>query len=315
MSTAKEAVSEAETSVTLDTTVTKWSSAVVASLIAGTAMGLPMQFVMEIMPTVGALYGYESVAAGWVAHLFHSAVFGVIFAGVVSFERLKEHAGRFPRSVGVGAGYGVALWVFGGVVAMPLWLDAAGLPNNGVPNFAPVSLVGHVVYGALLGGVFPAVYSFSEELHVETDGSTPTWIAALVAGGVAGVVMGFFLHFPMDLMPAVAALYGYESVAAGWVAHLFHSLVFALIFAGAVSLSAFEDYAGRFPTSVLGGIVFGVAVWVFGGVVAMPLWLSSIGLGAPTVPNVVPMSLLAHTVYGAVLGVAYPVSLKLLSDE
>jgi Mg/Co/Ni transporter MgtE len=82
-----------------------------------------------------------------------------------------------------------------------------------------------------------------------------------------------------------------------------------------VSLSAFEDYAGRFPTSVLGGTVFGVTVWLFGGVVAMPLWLSSIGLDAPTVPNVVPMSLLAHTVYGAVLGVAYPVSLKLLSDE
>jgi uncharacterized membrane protein YagU involved in acid resistance len=303
------------TAVTLDTTVTKWSSAVVASLVAGTAMGIPMQLVMEIMPTVGALYGWESLAVGWVAHLFHSAVFGVVFAGVVSLGPLKEHAPRFPESVGIGAGYGVALWVFGGVVAMPLWLNAAGLPNPGVPNLNAMSLVGHVVYGALLGGVFPAVYSFSDEVYLASEESAPTWIAAHAAGGAAGVVMGLFLQFPMDLMPAVAALYGYESVAAGWVAHLFHSLVFAVIFAGVASLPVLKKYASGFPTSVLVGVVFGVGVWVFGGVVAMPLWLASIGMDAPTVPNVVPMSLLAHTVYGGVLGVVYPLAVGVLTRK
>ena len=309
MSTAE--VSEKEqTSVALDTTVTKWSSAVVASLVAGAAMGIPMQFVMGIMPTVGALYGWEGVAAGWVAHLFHSVVFGVVFAGVASVGPLKNIAARFPTSVGVGAQYGVVLWVFGGVVAMPLWLSAAGLPNPGVPNLNLMSLVGHVVYGALLGGLFPVVYSVSGSIYSE-DGDTPTWAHTLGAGALAGVAMGTVLHSAMDLMPAVAALYGYESVAAGWVAHLFHSVVFGVVFVGAVSLSALEDHAGRFPTSVLVGIVFGVAVWVFGSVFAMPLWLSSIGTEAPAVPNVAPASLLAHILYGAVLGVAYPVLTKI----
>ena len=310
MSTAE--VSETDpTAVTVDTTVTKWSSAIVASLVAGTAMGLPMQFVTEIMPTVGALYGWENLAVGWVAHLFHSAVFGVIFAGVVSLGPLNEYAGRFPTGVGIGAGYGVVIWVFGSVVAMPLWLDAAGLPNAGVPSLNVVSLAGHVVYGVLLGGVFPAVYSISDEVYVD-EGAASTWASALAAGGVAGIVMGLFLQFPMDLMPAVAALYGYESVVAGWVAHLFHSLVFAVIFAGIASLPVLKKYASGFPTSVLVGTAFGVAVWVFGGVVAMPLWLASIGMDAPTVPNVVPMSLLAHIVYGGVLGVVYPLAVGFL---
>jgi len=314
MSTAE--VSETDpTAVTLDTTVTKWSSAVVASLVAGTAMGIPMQFLMGIMPTVGALYGWENLAVGWVAHLFHGSVFGVIFAGVVSLGPLKKHAPRFPESVGVGVGYGVVIWVFGAVVAMPLWLEASGLPNPDVPNLNIMSLAGHIVYGALIGGVFPAVYSFSDRVHVEADASAPTWLSALAAGGIAGVVMGLFLWIPINLMPAVAALYGYESVEAGWVAHIFHSLVFAMVFAGVASLPVLKRRVSRFPTSVLVGIAFGVAVWVFGAVVAMPLWLSSIGMDAPTVPNVVPMSLLAHIVYGGVLGIVYPLAVGVLTRK
>jgi hypothetical protein len=290
----------------------RWSGAVVASLAAGIVMGIPMQFVMGIMPTVGALYGWESVAVGWVAHLFHSVVFGVIFAGVVSLGPLEEYASRLPASAGVGVGYGVALWLFGAVVAMPLWLESAGLPNPGVPNLNPMSLGGHVVYGALLGALLPVVVSAAEEINTEPDGRRPTWLAALGAGVVAGVVMGVPMQFNMGIMPAVAALYGLEGAAAGWGAHVFHSVVFALVFAGVSSLPVAKRYV-TFPSSVPVAVGYGVAVWVFGSVYAMPLWLSSIGFEyAPAVPNIAPMSLLAHVLFGVALGVAYPALLSSL---
>lgn len=314
MSTAEGIEGTGTADVAVDTTLTKWSSVVAASLAAGVAMGIPMQFVMGIMPTVGALYGFESVAVGWVVHLFHSAVFGVIFAGVVSVGPLKEHAAFFPESIGVGAGYGVAVWAFGSVIAMPLWLEAAGMGGPGVPNVSPMSLAGHVVYGVLLGGLFPAVHSLAHDLRVEPKGSAPTWTAAAIAGFVAGLFMTAILHFVMDMMPTIAALYGLEGVVAGLVMHTFHSVVFAAVFAGVVSLPVFRR-AAVFPTSVLSGVAYSVGVWVFGSVYAMPLWLSSIGMQAPATPNIAPMSLLAHVVYGVVLGVVYPLALYALTES
>ena len=314
MSTAEGIEGTGTADVAVDTTLTKWSSVVAASLAAGVAMGVPMQFVMGIMPTVGALYGFESVAVGWLGHLFHSAVFGIVFAGIVSVGPLKRYVAEFPTSVGVGAGYGVALWVFGGVIAMPLWLEAAGMASPGVPNFNAMSLAGHVVYGVLLGGLFPAVHAFSEDVYVEPDGATPTWTAAAIGGFVAGLFMTAILHFVMDLMPTVAALYGLEGVVAGLVMHTFHSVVFAAVFAGVVSLPVFRR-AAVFPTSVLSGVAYSVGVWVFGSVYAMPLWLSSIGVQAPATPNIAPMSLLAHVAYGGVLGVVYPLALYALTES
>jgi hypothetical protein len=314
MSTAEGIEGTDATEVTVDTTLTKWSSVVLASLAAGVVMGIPMQFVMGIMPTVGVLYGFESLAAGWVAHLFHSVVFGVVFAGVVSLGPLKKYI-TFPGSVGVGVGYGVALWLFGSVIAMPLWLEAAGMGGPGVPNISPMSLVGHVAYGVLLGGLFPAVHSVARDLRVEPSGGTPTWTSAAAAGFVAGLFMTAILHFVMELMPVIAALYGLEGAAAGLVMHTFHSVVFAVVFAGVFSLPVLRR-AAVFPTSVVAATVYGVGVWVFGSVYAMPLWLQSIGFEyAPEAPNIAPMSLLAHVVYGAVLGVVYPVALYALNEK
>jgi len=315
MSTVEEATPEGAEAV-FDVGVQKWSSAVVASLAGGVLMGLPMHFVMEIMPVVGSLYGWESAAVGWVAHLFHSVVFGLIFAGTVSIGPLKKYAARFPTNLGVGAAYGLGLWVFGGVIAMPLWLRSAGFESAPtVPNLDPMSFAGHLVFGVVVAGLFPVVYRASDDLYVEPSGSTPTWASAVIAGFFAGLFMTPILHFVMGITPVIAALYGMEGVVAGLVMHTFHSIVFAVIFAGLVSLPVLKKFAA-FPTSIFLAIFFGVGVWAFGSVYAMPLWLQSIGFeSAPSIPNISPISLLAHVIYGGVLGVVYPVTLKLLSER
>lgn len=149
--------SETETAVRRETGTVDWTSAVLAGVGAGIAMGLLIQFVMGIMPIIGALYGVESLAAGWIAHLLHSVAFALVFAAVVSRPPLSEYAESTASIAGLGLAYGVVLWLVAAAIVMPIWMGLVGLPSPGVPNVNPQSLVGHLVYGALLGGLYAAL--------------------------------------------------------------------------------------------------------------------------------------------------------------
>jgi hypothetical protein len=56
------------------------------------------------------------------------------------------------------------------------------------------------------------------------------------------------------------------------------------------------------------GVAYGILVWFVAAGFVMPVWLQSVGFaGAPPVPNLAPMSLVAHVVFGAILGAIYPI--------
>jgi hypothetical protein len=131
----------------------------IAGLIAGVVFGLMMQMMtapgpegsrMPMMAMVAQVIGSSSVAVGWLYHLFNSAVIGAAFALLLG-SRVR---GSTPRAVVLGVAYGGLWWVLGGLILMPLFL--------GMPPFAPIrmaamlpvamgSLIGHVVFGAVLG--------------------------------------------------------------------------------------------------------------------------------------------------------------------
>src|SRR6266446_6114172 len=136
-------------------------SGVVAGLIAGLVFGMMMQMMnaptpeggqMPMMVMVAMVVGSKSLAVGWLYHLFNSAVIGAIF-GWLFGNRVMSIGGGSTW----GALYGIAWWILGGQVLMPLAL--------GMPPFAAVmmpamrmvavgSLVGHLIYGLILGGTF-----------------------------------------------------------------------------------------------------------------------------------------------------------------
>ena len=50
-----------------------------------------------------------------------------------------------------GLAFGIALWAVNIGLGWPLWINYVGLGAGlAVPHFAPLPLVGHVVYGAIL---------------------------------------------------------------------------------------------------------------------------------------------------------------------
>jgi hypothetical protein len=137
-----------------------WHGAL-AGLAAGLGFGLIMQFSSAPTPDGGTIPGMQmvarvvrsdSIALGWVYHLFNSAVIGGLFALLLG-SRIQSYSG----GLSLGALWGVVWWVLGGLILMPVLL--------GMPAFAPLrmapmrsmamgSLVGHLIYGLILGGLF-----------------------------------------------------------------------------------------------------------------------------------------------------------------
>src|SRR5467141_3509673 len=97
---------------------------VVAGLMAGLLFGMMMQMMnvptperteMPMMVMVAMVVGSKSIAVGWAYHLFNSAVIGAIF-GWLFGNRVMSIGGGLMW----GALYGIAWWILGGQVLMPL---------------------------------------------------------------------------------------------------------------------------------------------------------------------------------------------------
>jgi hypothetical protein len=139
-------------------------ASIVAGVVAGLVFGMMMHVMtaptpdggrMPVIAMVGQIVGSPTILAGWVYHLFNSAVIGAIFGWL-----LGPRVHGYGAGLAWGAAYGFAWWILGGLVLMPVLL--------GMPAFAPLmmtemqmvavgSLVGHLIYGLVLGGVFLAL--------------------------------------------------------------------------------------------------------------------------------------------------------------
>ena len=111
------------------------------------AMGLMPE--LDIIAMLSAMMG-SGLAMGWVAHfMIGSIVWGVLFAFLA------------PKLPGVsfwlkGVYFGIVAWVLMMVVVMPM--AGAGFFGMKFGMVAPVmTLVLHLIYGAVLGGVYLAL--------------------------------------------------------------------------------------------------------------------------------------------------------------
>ena len=121
-----------------------------SGLAGGVVFGA-MMAMMGMLPMIGQMVGHPSAATGFAVHLFISALIGVSFATL--FHSLIQNTGS---GVGYGLLYGGAWWFLGPWTLMPL-LMGMGLGVNWNAEAAVAmlpSLVGHLVYGAVLGGSY-----------------------------------------------------------------------------------------------------------------------------------------------------------------
>jgi hypothetical protein len=139
----------------------KTGAGIVAGLAGGVVFGIMMQMMnapapngmkMPMMAMVAKVVRSDSMLVGWLYHLFNSALFGAIFGMVFGSASVD-----YRRGLAWGAAYGVLWWILGALILMPMLL--------GMPAFAPLrmapmrmvamgSLVGHIIFGLILGSVF-----------------------------------------------------------------------------------------------------------------------------------------------------------------
>lgn len=134
-------------------------AAAAGGLVGGAAMWGILHHVMFFTPVIMAVYGLETMDLTIVAHFAHSLVFAAVFAALLSQRSLRLVSQTVGETVALGMLYGVGLWVvvegivvpaISDVVLATRWevfgVDLLYLPVNG--------LAAHVLFGALLGGVF-----------------------------------------------------------------------------------------------------------------------------------------------------------------
>lgn len=114
----------------------------IAGVVGGMVFGMMLQM-MGMITTIAMTVGSHSVVIGWLVHLVISAALGFGFALVVG-----TRLGTVRRALGLGVGYGMVWWVLGGLIALPV---ALGMPVLHLDTMAWESLMGHMVYGAVLG--------------------------------------------------------------------------------------------------------------------------------------------------------------------
>jgi hypothetical protein len=150
-------------------------AAIVGSLFGGIVLGIVVQFTTPMLPAMGRVYMLDSpsLVGGWVALLFLCAIFGVLFAAIVT-RYIDDYIGTVlalttrsevaKKSVlPLTNRFGMALVVTTAMGLIYGLVVGIGLGTLLVPLLAPVVLfpyldgsllVGFILFGLILGGTY-----------------------------------------------------------------------------------------------------------------------------------------------------------------
>lgn len=138
-----------------------WRAGALAGLVATVIMGIAISLtdLATLQEAIAGLYGQSgSLAVGWAAHLVHGVLFGVLFAAILTDPSLYRVSDRVHVSTVAGVVYGLVLAVVGAGIIMPMWLSVVALSEVvPIPNVTMPLLAWHLVYGAVLGLLYPAL--------------------------------------------------------------------------------------------------------------------------------------------------------------
>ena len=140
--------------------VTSIRQGVYGGLVGGAVFGV-MMAIMGMLPMIGSMVGIPSAWAGFVVHMIISAAIGATYGVLLA-------AGGNRGSVGPGLAYGFTWWILGPLTLMP-FLMGMGLGVNWnvtAAGQALPSLVGHLIFGGILGVTYHRLQGRSGASHL-----------------------------------------------------------------------------------------------------------------------------------------------------
>lgn len=246
-------------------------------------------------------------ATGWPVHLPMSGVLGLLFG--LGFGARVRTAGS---GLMWGQAYGILWWLLGPLTLVPL-VDGRGLQWTvpAIQSSFPHLLAHMVGFGAVLG---LAMYGLGRLLPFISDAAkspaepsvpelVPPLVQALVVGGVGGLLGAWVFLWGIEtagFFSVVAGMVGMGSPAAGGLLHYLIGLVIAMTFA-----LLFHRDVGGTGSALIWGMGYGVLWWILGPLTLLPLFTDSPVHWTVEAARASFSSLVAHLLYGAVVGLVY----------
>ncbi|MES1257618.1 MAG: hypothetical protein ABUS51_04275 [Acidobacteriota bacterium] len=281
----------------------RWARAIVAGGLAGTIAGLIFSRWMYVGEFYPLLSGFGELHSKTATVIFH---FGVALVIGSTFGLLFQKDIRsYGSSMGWGLGYGIFWWFFGQLTLLPALageeLDWSA--DSGSQLFG--SLVGHILYGLILGVVYASLDRFwvrlfiqSDPLNREREGPGFRVLRSLQWGamaGLAGAVISSPVMLATGILPKVAGLGTGVSTSFGFLLHL---LIGALL--GMSYGLLFRNEAPNVGLGASWGWLFGMIWWYLGPLTLLPLLLTGECDWTPAAASALLPSLPGHLIYGAV---------------
>lgn len=144
----------------------------------------------------------------------------------------------------------------------------------------------------------------SGSLTDTTTISRSTIVRSTTAGFAAGAAMGGFLQLTAGALPIIGALYAVSHAGVGWVTHLFHSVIFALLLTTALQYTEWQPSVLPSARPLVFSLGWGLLLWLVAAGFIMPVWLRALNQPA-MLPNLTLRGLGGHLIWGATLGWSY----------
>ncbi len=279
-----------------------WGRAIVAGGLSGTIAGFVFGQWVSSGNYFPLLAGYGELSSRsatltlhFVIALLIGAAFGILF---------QRDVRGYGSSMAWGLGFGIFWWFLG-----PLTLShvAAGAPldwsaEQGSELFG--SLVGHILYGMMLGFTYAAfnrlwvrLFIHSDPLNREPEGPGLRVIRSLEWGALAGLVGGLVsspVLLVTGILPKIAGLDTSFAVARGLLIHLLISTLIGMSYG-----LLFRGEAPSFGHGVAWGWLFGLIWWYLGPLTFLPLLLTGEIDWRPAAASALLPLLPGHLIYGA----------------
>lgn len=122
--------------------------------ISGFIAGLFYAVILSItnfLSVIAGLFGSDSFWVGIILHLIISTIIGSMFGYLLDSQINKS----ITKSISFGVAYGIIWWFLGSIILFPILMGLSPEFNMASISASFPSLVGHLLYGFILGVIYP----------------------------------------------------------------------------------------------------------------------------------------------------------------
>ena len=282
------------------------------AIFAGGLAGMLAGWILEkwmaqvgFVPQVARMVDSRSNFVGWLLYIPAALLIGVTF-GLLFQKEVRSYG----SGLGWGTAYGILWWFLGPLTLLPLssgqpldWSSAHATSQFGL-------LVGHVLFGALVGLLYAIIdrgcvwfLTETDPIRREPEGLGGITLRALGWGAAASVVGGLVFSVVMmavGFLPTVASLVGGASPFLGFAVHLVISTLIGMTYG-----ILFRHEAPNFGSGIAWGLVYGLVWWFLGPLTLLPVLLGGPLSWTTNAAHVFLPSLVGHLFYGAATAVVF----------